>query len=214
MLKRTKSKPKSKPMLRGRQDKKGKQLEKALENFSWVELTPIKRMQKDRRGYLELKDGGYMQILEIQGKDLDSLSNAEVQRTLDNFLYWLSVFNEDVTFYTTKLPTDTGGQVAYLKQVLQAVRKEIKGCQNQRRLVQLRDREQLLRASIQTEEQIQQELYNVEFLLFLFAKTPDELDEIVRRAQTSGNRDFVPRVITRKKKIQLLKQFNNMNDKV
>lgn len=201
-------------MLRGRQDKKGKQLEKALENFSWVELTPIKRMQKDRRGYLELKDGGYMQILEIQGKDLDSLSNAEVQRTLDNFLYWLSVFNEDVTFYTTKLPTDTGGQVAYLKQVLQAVRKEIKGCQNQRRLVQLRDREQLLRASIQTEEQIQQELYNVEFLLFLFAKTPDELDEIVRRAQTSGNRDFVPRVITRKKKIQLLKQFNNMNDKV
>ena len=201
-------------MLRGRQDKKGKQLEKALENFSWVELTPIKRMQKDRRGYLELKDGGYMQILEIQGKDLDSLSNAEVQRTLDNFLYWLSVFNEDVTFYTTKLPTDTGGQVAYLKQVLQAVRKEIKGCQNHRRLVQLRDREQLLRASIQTEEQIQQELYNVEFLLFLFAKTPDELDEIVRRAQTSGNRDFVPRVITRKKKIQLLKQFNNMNDKV
>ena len=68
--------------------------------------------------------------------------------------------------------------------------------------------------SIQIEKQIQEELYNVEFLLFVFAKTKNKLDEVVRRATTSGNQDFVPQVVTLKKKIQILRQFNNMNDKV
>lgn len=185
-----------------------------MENYPWAELTPLKNIQADRHGYLGLKEYGYMQILEVQGKDLDSLSNAEVKRTLENFLYWLSVFNDDVTFYTTKLPTDTSQQISYLENVLQTVRMEIKDCRNQRRLAQLRDRERLLQNSIQIEKQIQEELYNVEFLLFVFAKTKNKLDEVVRRATTSGNQDFVPQVVTLKKKIQILRQFNNMNDKV
>ena len=91
---------------------------------------------------------------------------------------------------------------------------EIKDCRNQRRLAQLRERERLLQYSIQIEKQIQEELYNVEFLLFVFSKTKNKLDEVVRRATTSGNQDFVPQVVTLKKKIQILRQFNNMNDKV
>lgn len=197
-----------------KQSRKDKKMTKLMENYPWAELTPLKNIQADRHGYLGLKEYGYMQILEVQGKDLDSLSNAEVKRTLENFLYWLSVFNDDVTFYTTKLPTDTGQQISYLENVLQTVRMEIKDCRNQRRLAQLQDRERLLQNSIQIEKQIQEELYNVEFLLFVFAKTKNKLDEVVRRATTSGNQDFVPQVVTLKKKIQILRQFNNMNDKV
>ena len=86
-----------------KQSRKDKKMTKLMENYPWAELTPLKNIQADRHGYLGLKEYGYMQILEVQGKDLDSLSNAEVKRTLENFLYWLSVFNDDVTFYTTKL---------------------------------------------------------------------------------------------------------------
>lgn len=197
-----------------KQSRKDKKMTKLMENYPWAELTPLKNIQADRHGYLGLKEYGYMQILEVQGKDLDSLSNAEVKRTLENFLYWLSVFNDDVTFYTTKLPTDTSQQISYLESILQTVRMEIKDCRNQRRLAQLRDRERLLQNSIQIEKQIQEELYNVEFLMFVFAKTKNKLDEVVRRATTSGNQDFVPQPITLKKKIQILRQFNNMNDKV
>lgn len=83
-----------------------------------------------------------------------------------------------------------------------------------RRYMQLHDRELLLRNEIQVEESIQQEIYNTEFILWLFAPTTTELDDLVRKAKSYGNNDFVPQEITRVKKEQIIKQFNNMNEKV
>ena len=84
----------------------------------------------------------------------------------------------------------------------------------ERRYLQLKDREEWLISQIQTEENIQQEIYNTEFILWLFAPTTSELDELVRKAKTYGNNDFVPQEVTKTKKIQIIKQFNNMNEKV
>ena len=85
---------------------------------------------------------------------------------------------------------------------------------NERRFLQLKDREFWLQSQIKVEESIRQEVYNTEFILWLFAPTTTELDELVRKAQTYGNNDFVPQEISYRKKTQIIKQYNNMNEKV
>ncbi|MCW1013450.1 hypothetical protein OJ586_11900, partial [Streptococcus anginosus] len=57
---------------------------------------------------------------------------------------------------------------------------------NSKRYLQLEDREKLLQEQIQVEESIQKEIYNTEFILWLFASTTSELDELVRKAKSYG----------------------------
>lgn len=197
---------------------KGKEKYKDEKDYSdvltTIELLPFKRLMSNRQEYLELKDDCYMEILEIHGKDLSSLGNGEVQRTLLNYYAWLTDFNSDYTIYVTTLPTDTTNQINNLKHSLNKVREEMKEKHNERFYRQLQDREMILLNNIQIEEQIKEEIYNVEFFLFLFGNTAQELDELTRKAKTYGNGDFNPYPIPGSKKIQILKQYNSMNDKL
>ena len=194
-----------------RQDKKFKQ--EYFDLHSCVELLDTKKIINNHKAYIELVDFGYLQFLEIPGKDLGSLSYDEIRRTLDNFEKWLTDFNTDIQVETTTLPTNT--DIMDLRHHLSQVRQEkARLLPEERRYLQLKDREEWLISQIQTEENIQQEIYNTEFILWLFAPTTSELDELVRKAKTYGNNDFVPQEVTKTKKIQIIKQFNNMNEKV
>lgn len=180
-----------------------------------VELLDVKRIINNHKAYIELVDYGYLQLMEISGKDLGSLSYNEIQRTLDNFEKWITDFNTNVQIEVTILPTDTTTQIADLRHHLSLVRQEkAKLAPTSRRYQQLVDREGLLINDLQVEESIQQEIYNTEFILWLFATTTSEMDELVRKAKTYGNNDFVPQEISATKKEQILKQYSNMNEKV
>ena len=182
---------------------------------SSVELLDVKRIINNHKAYIELIDDGYLQLMEISGKDLGSLSYNEIQRTLDNFEKWITDFNTNVQIEVTTLPTDTTTQIADLRHYLSLVRQEkAKLSPTSRRYQQLADREGLLINDLQVEESIQQEIYNTEFILWLFAPTTSEMDELVRKAKTYGNNDFVPQDISVAKKEQIIKQYNNMNEKV
>ena len=124
-------------------------------NNEWIKNSPIKRIQEKAPYAIELADGNYLQMLEIRGKDLYAMGESETNRTVLNYYNWLTDFNADWTIYSTTLPTDTSIQIDYLKKRLSVCRDEMKRCKNQRLLAQLKDREHILRASIQTEEQIQ-----------------------------------------------------------
>ncbi|PHV57502.1 hypothetical protein CS010_04805 [Streptococcus macedonicus] len=182
---------------------------------SAVELIDVKNIINNHKAYIELVDYGYLQLMEISGKDLGSLSYNEVNRTLDNFEKWITDFNTNVQIEVTTLPTDTTTQIADLRHHLSLVRQEkAKLSSTSRRYYQLEDRERLLHNNMQVEESIQQEIYNTEFILWLFAPSTSEMDELVRKAKTYGNNDFVPQDISIAKKEQIIKQYNNMNEKV
>lgn len=182
---------------------------------SAVELIDVKNIINNHKAYIKLVDYGYLQLMEISGKDLGSLSYNEVNRTLDNFEKWITDFNTNVQIEVTTLPTDTTTQIADLRHHLSLVRQEkAKLSPTSRRYRQLEDRERLLYNNMQVEESIQQEIYNTEFILWLFAPSTSEMDELVRKAKTYGNNDFVPQDISVAKKEQIIKQYNNMNEKV
>lgn len=174
-----------------------------------------KRIMPVRNEPIEMTDGSFMQLMSVSGKDLDTLSEAEVVRTLRNFETWLSTFTDDFQFLSTTLPTNTASQQTELRRHLSQVRTEKASVTpGSRRHLQLEDRERKLLENIHIEEQIQDEIYNAEFVLFLYGPTLAELEDTVRRAQSKGNNDFVPRHISREKKIQILKQYNNQNEKL
>ncbi|CQR25130.1 hypothetical protein BN1356_01472 [Streptococcus varani] len=199
----------------GRMQDKKKEKQEYFDLNSCVELLDVKSIIDNRQAYIQLVDYGYLQLMEIPGKDLGSLSYNEIRRTIDNFEKWLTDFNADIQIETTTLPTNTDSQIMDLRHHLSLVRQEkAKLLPDSRRYLQLLDRENWLRNEIQVEENIQQEIYNTEFILWLFAPTTTELDDLVRKAKSYGNNDFVPRDITRVKKEQIIKQFNNMNEKV
>lgn len=199
----------------GRKQDKKKEKQEYFDLNSCVELLDVKSIIDNRQAYIQLVDYGYLQLMEIPGKDLGSLSYNEIKRTIDNFEKWLTDFNTDIQIETTTLPTNTDSQIMDLRHHLSLVRQEkAKLLPYSRRYLQLLDRENWLRNEIQVEENIQQEIYNTEFILWLFAPTTTELDDLVRKAKSYGNNDFVPRDITRIKKEQIIKQFNNMNEKV
>lgn len=183
--------------------------------YSSVGLLDTKAIMKTPQAYIKLVEFGYLQFLSVPGKDLGSLSYAETQRTIENFEVWLTTFNSDIKFQTTTLPTNTTTQVADLRLALARVREERSQISpGSRRFLQLNDRETWLKDQIKVEENIQKEIYNTEFILWLFAPTTSELDVLVSRAKRFGNNDFVPREISLLKKKQIIKQYNNFNEKL
>ena len=164
---------------------------------------------------LENGYSGYLQIMEVRGKDLNSLSDNERQRTIQNFRKWNSEITFDYMFESTTLPTDTSEQIIESRRILNEVRREMsKTGISENRMEQLKDRESILMQNILSEEAVEQELYNAVFLIWLYGDTIEDLHRQVRKAQTSGNGDFVPVIVSASKKEQILKQYNNQNEKV
>lgn len=186
--------------------------------LSTVELLDTKAILNNVKGQpIALENGysGYLQIMEVRGKDLNSLSDNERQRTIQNFRKWNSEITFDNMFESTTLPTDTSEQIIESRRILNEVRREMsKTGISENRMEQLKDRESILMQNILSEEAVEQELYNAEFLIWLYGDTIEDLHRQVRKAQTSGNGDFVPVIVSASKKEQILKQYNNQNEKV
>lgn len=192
---------------------------KEMRDFlSTIKLMPIKGIMMNTRQQPLLMANGYakyMQIMEIRGKDLYRISPNELKRTIANFEMWLNQMNGDLTFETTKLPTDTSEQVVEINRLRHEVMLEQnKTDKSQKELYQLQERQRLLDNQLMAEEAVEAELYNTEYLLFLFDDTLEGLQRQVYRAMTSGNNDFVPKLVSAEKKAQIYKQYNNPNEKV
>ncbi|MGM0183340.1 hypothetical protein [Enterococcus sp. AZ102] len=183
-------------------------------NREWLKEAPYRRLTNDQYAFLELADfNGYMNILSISGKDIQSMGNDEIQYTLQGFLKWLTQFPHDFTIETTKLPTNTDSQVERMRYLLQEIRAKEKEEHNERKLNQLKDRESLLINAINNQLAVKKQIYNVEFILFLFGESKEKLIERTRKAKSYGGTNLVIKDISRSTKELILEQFNNMNEK-
>ena len=183
-----------------------------------VDLMDTKAILFNVRDYpIVVKNGytNYIQILEVRGKDLSSLSDNERHRTIHNFTNWLTEFSYDFTFQSTTLPTDTNSQIIEGRRVLNIIQRELNDPQvDERKYRQLKDREQIVLQNILAEEAVARELYNAEFLIWLYSDSIEDLQRQVQKARQGGNGDFLPNVVGLEKKEQIIKQYNNQNEKV
>ena len=124
----------------GRLQETKKQTQEYFDLHSCVELLDVKSIIPNSQAYIQLVDYGYLQLMEIPGKDLGSMSYNEVMRTIENFETWLTRFGSNIQVETTTLPTNTDTQISDLRHHLDLVRQEMSKLSiNDRRFLQLKD---------------------------------------------------------------------------
>lgn len=186
--------------------------------FSVIDILKPKNMLlnvKDAPIALNSSYASYLQLLEVKGKDIGSLSAKERDITIGEYSSWLEAISDPITFEVTNLPTDTSSQVEEMKRLLDEVNREMmKPGLTKNRLAQLRDRAEVLSENIMREEQVMEFLYNIEFVLWLFSDSIEDLQRQVRQVQHNSYGGFKVTVMAVDKKEQVIKQYYNQNDKV
>lgn len=180
-----------------------------------VEFLPYKRFTNDGRAYLELKNGhGFIQIMAVEGKDLGTMNETEIIKTLTSYAEFLAKYIPDINIMSTKLPTSTTKQKIYWANRLRPVREQIMTTTSVHDKEQLQIREHDILEKLRILNSVEEELYNYEYLMFIFAETPRELDGLVRQAVNLSRGCLNLQKCTLEKKEMALYQFNNPNTKL
>ncbi|WNU96025.1 hypothetical protein [Streptococcus sp. DTU_2020_1000888_1_SI_GRL_NUU_041A] len=187
------------------------------EFLSTVEEIDVKKILHSVRNQpIELANGysGYLQIMEIYGNDIASLSNQEQAEVIAGYTQWLAGTPFDFGLQTTTLPTNTREQIEDLIRILNDVRNELGlTVLDERKRMQLRQRQDILIQNIVKLEIVAARQYNTEFFVWIFGDTLEELENNTRIAQEASYL-FTPHIVSVEKKEQILKQYYNYNEVV
>ena len=157
---------------------------------------------------------GFIQILEIKGKDVEVLSISEQIDTISSYIQYLSGAIFDFTEQTTTLPTDTTTQIAEKRMILDTVVQQLLNPHlEERKKAQLEYRRDILIHNIIIDEIVGREQYNTEFFIWIYGRSLQELESYVNLSN-SLSIGFRPRPISIEKKEQILKQYNNLKERV
>ena len=170
---------------------------------------------------------GYVQIFEVFGQDIQAMSNEEQAAIQLGFTLFLSGTTFDMMIQTTKLPTDVSSQSNEFLRLLDEVKQEQNApelitkdgddidtiSRKERRVYQLRQREDILKTKYLVQQVIAVNQQNIEFFIWVFGDTLAEIDSNTRTTLTiASNHGFTPKVVSVEKKEELLTQYYNFND--
>ena len=170
---------------------------------------------------------GYVQIFEVFGQDIQAMSNEEQAAIQLGFTLFLSGTTFDMIIQTTKLPTDVSSQSNEFLRLLDEVKQEQNApelitkdgddidtiSRKERRVYQLRQREDILKTKYLVQQVIAVNQQNIEFFIWVFGDTLSEIDSNTRSTLTiASSHGFAPKVVSVEKKEELLTQYYNFND--
>ena len=170
---------------------------------------------------------GYVQIFEVFGQDIQAMSNEEQAAIQLGFTLFLSGTTFDMMIQTTKLPTDVSSQSNEFLRLLDEVKQEQNApelitkdgddidtiSRKERRVYQLRQREDILKTKYLVQQVIAVNQQNIEFFIWVFGDTLSEIDSNTRSTLTiASSHGFAPKVVSVEKKEELLTQYYNFND--
>ncbi|GKT03957.1 hypothetical protein [Furfurilactobacillus entadae] len=162
--------------------------------------------------YLALQhEYGYAELLTIRGQDLDSLSNQERIKKLNEFADFEGSNLEDQQIIFTKFPTDTLSQQGYWGRLYARLLNEFDATTDPRRRRSLKRRQMMVMDAINTEKTIADQLFNLEFVLVIFSKRLSELDSLVSRAKQTGGETVILDDMTVAEKERLCHTMHNLN---
>ena len=179
-----------------------------------LELKEIRKANKDvlastkeLLGFVDVDDddsiimkNGYLDIFQIDSKDIYSLTDVETTMNIYNFIAFLRAYPFDIKLITMNFPVNTLKQQEFIK-------KKIKECDNKKYYYELiEELEQLV--------YLESTRQNREFYIMIFIKDTEEKESIKRTLFRSQNIavQFIP--LTVEKKLKILFKLNNPNTKL
>lgn len=194
--------------------KEEKKIKKEEKKQKKLELKEIRKANKDvlastkeLLGFVDVDDddsiimkNGYLDIFQIDSKDIYSLTDVETTMNIYNFIAFLRAYPFDIKLITMNFPVNTLKQQEFIK-------KKIKECDNKKYYYELiEELEQLV--------YLESTRQNREFYIMIFIKDTEEKESIKRTLFRSQNIavQFIP--LTVEKKLKILFKLNNPNTKL
>lgn len=194
--------------------KEEKKIKKEEKKQKKLELKEIRKANKDvlastkdLLGFVDVDDddsiimkNGYLDIFQIDSKDIYSLTDVETTMNIYNFIAFLRSYPFDIKLITMNFPVNTLKQQEFIK-------KKIKECDNKKYYYELiEELEQLV--YLETTRQ------NREFYIMIFIKDTEEKESIKRTLFRSQNIAVQLIPLTVEKKLKILFKLNNPNTKL
>ncbi len=131
---------------------------------SILEIVPIR--EHSEKGYYRMDDGSYMELLQIQSKDLINSSEDEVEFDCLKFAKLYRLYADDLKIICINFPCDYGSQKRFLEYKIKKTKNEI-------------FKEHLTK---KLNELIWLEKHNTtrEYYYMLFAETEEEMEKNIR----------------------------------
>ena len=194
--------------------KEEKKIKKEEKKQKKLELKEIRKANKDvlastkeLLGFIDVDDddsiimkNGYLDIFQIDSKDIYSLTDVETTMNIYNFIAFLRSYPFDIKLITMNFPVNTLKQQEFIK-------KKIKECDNEKYYYELiEELEQLV--------YLESTRQNREFYIMIFIKDTEEKDTIKRTLFRSQNIAVQLIPLTVEKKLKILFKLNNPNTKL
>ena len=194
--------------------KEEKKIKKEEKKQKKLELKEIRKANKDvlastkdLLGFVDVDDddsiimkNGYLDIFQIDSKDIYSLTDVETTLNIYNFIAFLRSYPFDIKLITMNFPVNTLKQQEFIK-------KKIKECDNKKYYYELiEELEQLV--------YLESTRQNREFYIMIFIKDTEEKESIKRTLFRSQNVAVQLIPLTVEKKLKILFKLNNPNTKL
>lgn len=194
--------------------KEEKKIKKEEKKQKKLELKEIRKANKDvlastkeLLGFVDVDDddsiimkNGYLDIFQIDSKDIYSLTDVETTMNIYNFIAFLRSYPFDIKLITMNFPVNTLKQQEFIK-------KKIKECDNKKYYYELiEELEQLV--------YLESTRQNREFYIMIFIKDTEEKESIKRTLFRSQNIAVQLIPLTVEKKLKILFKLNNPNTKL
>lgn len=162
-----------------------------------LELIPITNVEET---YFRLRDGTIFDIVQIVTRDLTGLSDDDIQYDNLTLVKFFRLYGDDFKLCSLSFPTDTKSQKQYLERKIAKTKNSV--------FIHF------LEYKLEELKYIEKNKTDLEFYLFIFAKTPEELKNKYSILQSSlGVTGFYDEIELEKKK-QILYKLNNKNTNV
>ena len=194
--------------------KEEKKIKKEEKKQKKLELKEIRKANKDvlastkeLLGFVDVDDddsiimkNGYLDIFQIDSKDIYSLTDVETTMNIYNFISFQNRYPFDIKLITMNFPVNTLKQQEFIK-------KKIKECDNEKYYYELiEELEQLV--------YLESTRQNREFYIMIFIKDTEEKESIKRTLFRSQNIAVQLIPLTIEKKLKILFKLNNPNTKL
>lgn len=142
----------------------------------------------------------YIKVLEVEGQDMYSLKNSEIENKIFQFHSFLKIMTLDIKIIILRYPVNTEIQKDYVLRKIKNSTSKI-----QKKFLDIKFKELLFLEKNRT---------NKEFYMFIFAKTKDELEESERTCKNIMGQSFKLNDVNSKKMILICKKLLNQNEKI
>ncbi|SFD59941.1 hypothetical protein [Bacillus sp. UNCCL81] len=177
--------------------KKKQNEDKPIIKKSIADIIPV--IDLTGNGFIELRNGEFMEILQLTTKDVYSLNEEDKNLNIYSFAFFLQSYLEDMKIVPLNFPVDTTIQQQHIQRKLERTDNQLYVPFLKKKLEELRF--------------IEKNRTNREYYLFLYSESEFTLKNKAIQVERLLQRTTPISLLSEEKKIAILYKLNNLNSK-